>query len=151
MSAINGLIATADLGAWPTLGLILLIAFLAGFMLDPLVIISIIVPIAAPVITGLGFDLVWFCVVFLAVLQTAYLTPPMAPSIFYLRGIAPARARTRRYVSRHYALHRAPNPGAGLGFGLSLGDPLATQRLKDRPSFMASLDEGPNLQRPSGI
>jgi TRAP-type mannitol/chloroaromatic compound transport system permease large subunit len=32
---------------------------------------------------------VWFCVVFLVVLQTAYLTPPMAPSIFYLRGIAP--------------------------------------------------------------
>jgi TRAP-type mannitol/chloroaromatic compound transport system permease large subunit len=38
---------------------------------------------------GFGFDVVWFCVVFLVVLQTAYLTPPMAPSIFYLRGIAP--------------------------------------------------------------
>ena len=64
-------------------------------MLDPLVIILIIVPIASPIIKGLGFDLVWFCVVFLVVLQTAYLTPPMAPSIFYLRGIAPSEIELR--------------------------------------------------------
>jgi tripartite ATP-independent transporter DctM subunit len=89
LSAINTLLAAADLGPNGTLALILLLAFFAGFMLDPLVIILIIVPIASPIIKGLGFDLVWFCVVFLVVLQTAYLTPPMAPSIFYLRGIAP--------------------------------------------------------------
>ncbi|MGH6886215.1 MAG: TRAP transporter large permease subunit, partial [Geminicoccales bacterium] len=72
-----------------TLALVLGIAFLAGFMLDPLVVILMVVPIASPLVKGLGFDLVWFCVLFLVVLQTAYLTPPMAPSIFYLRGIAP--------------------------------------------------------------
>jgi TRAP-type mannitol/chloroaromatic compound transport system permease large subunit len=37
----------------------------------------------------MGHDPVWFCILFLVVLQTSYLTPPMAPSIFYLRGIAP--------------------------------------------------------------
>jgi tripartite ATP-independent transporter DctM subunit len=89
MSAINDTLAAAGLGPWPTLLLILFVAFLAGFMLDPLVIILIIVPIAAPIVKAMGFDLVWFSVVFLVVLQTAYLTPPMAPSIFYLRGIAP--------------------------------------------------------------
>jgi tripartite ATP-independent transporter DctM subunit len=89
LSAINELLALANLGPNSTLALILVLAFLAGFMLDPLVIILIIVPIATPVIKGLGFDPVWFCVLFLVVLQTAYLTPPMAPSIFYLRGIAP--------------------------------------------------------------
>jgi tripartite ATP-independent transporter DctM subunit len=89
LSAINTLLAAADLGPIGTLALILVLAFCAGFMLDPLVIILIIVPIASPIIKGLGFDLVWLCVVFLVVLQTAYLTPPMAPSIFYLRGIAP--------------------------------------------------------------
>ena len=36
-----------------------------------------------------SFDPVWFCVLFLVVIQTSYLTPPMAPAIFYLRGIAP--------------------------------------------------------------
>ena len=43
----------------------------------------------------MGFDVVWFCVVFLVMLQTAYLTPPMAPSIFYLRGIAPPEITLR--------------------------------------------------------
>ncbi|MEM7774093.1 MAG: TRAP transporter large permease subunit [Pseudomonadota bacterium] len=93
MSAITELLSTAQVGPWMTIALILSIAFLAGFMLDPLVIILIIVPIAAPVVKSLGFDITWFCVVFLVVLQTAYLTPPMAPAIFYLRGIAPPEVR----------------------------------------------------------
>jgi tripartite ATP-independent transporter DctM subunit len=95
LSALNELLALAKLGPNATLALILFLAFLAGFMLDPLVIILIIVPIAAPIIKGFGFDAVWFCVVFLVVLQTAYLTPPMAPSIFYLRGIAPPEIELR--------------------------------------------------------
>jgi TRAP-type mannitol/chloroaromatic compound transport system permease large subunit len=95
LTAINDLLALANLGPKATLALILALAFLAGFMLDPLVIILIIVPIAAPIIKGFGFDPVWFCVVFLVVLQTAYLTPPMAPSIFYLRGIAPPEISLR--------------------------------------------------------
>ncbi|MCK6454493.1 MAG: TRAP transporter large permease subunit [Alphaproteobacteria bacterium] len=95
LSAINSLLEAARLGPHATLALILLLAFLGGFMLDPLVIILIIVPIAAPIIKALGFDAVWFCVIFLVVLQTAYLTPPMAPSIFYLRGIAPREIELR--------------------------------------------------------
>jgi tripartite ATP-independent transporter DctM subunit len=93
--ASGGLIAITDtlealqLGRWGLLAIVMGITFLAGFMLDPLVIILIVVPISAPLITAMGFDLVWFCVLFLVMLQTAYLTPPMAPSIFYLRGIAP--------------------------------------------------------------
>ncbi|NJR31478.1 TRAP transporter large permease subunit [bacterium] len=76
-------------------GIVMAITFLAGFMLDPLVIILIVVPITAPLIVSAGFDVVWFCVVFLVMLQTAYLTPPMAPSIFYLRGIAPPEITLR--------------------------------------------------------
>lgn len=95
MAAIDTLLGSAKLGPWPTLALILAVAFLAGFMLDPLVIILIVVPIAAPIVKSMGFDIVWFSVVFLVVLQTAYLTPPMAPSIFYLRGIAPPEIELR--------------------------------------------------------
>jgi tripartite ATP-independent transporter DctM subunit len=95
LSAINDLLAAAKLGPQATVALILALAFLAGFMLDPLVVILIIVPIASPIVRELGFDIVWFCVVFLVVLQTAYLTPPMAPSIFYLRGIAPPELKLR--------------------------------------------------------
>ena len=71
------------------------IVFLAGFMLEPLVIILMVVPITMPLIEAAGFDKVWFCVLFLVMLQTGYLTPPMAPSIFYLRGIAPPEITLR--------------------------------------------------------
>jgi tripartite ATP-independent transporter DctM subunit len=87
--AITDFLASIDLGRWGLLAIVLGITFLAGFMLDPLVIILIVVPISAPLMTAVGFDLAWYCVLFLVMLQTAYLTPPMAPSIFYLRGIAP--------------------------------------------------------------
>ena len=50
----------------------------------------IVVPIFNPIIVKLGIDPIWFAVMLLVTIQTAYLTPPLAPSIFYLRGIAPA-------------------------------------------------------------
>jgi TRAP-type mannitol/chloroaromatic compound transport system permease large subunit len=68
---------------------VMTIVFIAGFMLEPLVIILMVAPIVTPLIVNVGFDREWFCVLFLVMLQTGYLTPPMAPSIFYLRGIAP--------------------------------------------------------------
>lgn len=95
MAAIQSVLAAAEIGRYGALALVMLVAFLAGFMLDPLVVILIIVPIAAPIMKVMGTDLVWFSVIFLTVLQTAYLTPPMAPSIFYLRGIAPPEITIR--------------------------------------------------------
>ena len=38
---------------------------------------------------GLGFDLVWFTVMFAVCLQTSFLTPPVGFAIFYLKGVAP--------------------------------------------------------------
>jgi tripartite ATP-independent transporter DctM subunit len=95
LETIDRLMKATNVGPWGLFGIVMLITFLAGFMLDPLVIILIVVPITAPLIVSAGFDVVWFCVVFLVILQTAYLTPPMAPSIFYLRGIAPPEITLR--------------------------------------------------------
>ena len=66
------------------------IIFMAGFFLDWISIVLIFVPLFTPLIVGAGFDPVWFCILFLIVIQTSYLTPPMAPAIFYLRAVAPA-------------------------------------------------------------
>ena len=95
LETMTNIMTSAGVGRWGLLSIIMFITFIAGFMLDPLVIILIIVPIAAPLIVQAGFDVVWFCVLFLVMLQTAYLTPPMAPSIFYLRGIAPPEITLR--------------------------------------------------------
>ena len=90
------LVEAAQLSGWTTLFILLLLAFIAGFVLDLISIILIIIPIAIPLIEKIEFYGMdpsqvksWFCVLFLIVIQTSYLTPPMAPAIFYLRGISP--------------------------------------------------------------
>ena len=96
----QNLVESAGLSGWATMGLLLALAFLAGFVLDLISIILIIIPIAMPIVEGFSFyDLEpnevksWFCILFLIVIQTSYLTPPMAPAIFYLRGISPPEIR----------------------------------------------------------
>jgi tripartite ATP-independent transporter DctM subunit len=73
---------------------ILLIAFVAGFFLDWLEITLIILPLVAPVVKDLGFELSWFVVLFAVCLQTSFLTPPVGFSLFYLRGVAPKSITT---------------------------------------------------------
>ncbi len=85
----NELVRSAELGAWFTLSLFLLISFIAGFFLDWISVLLIFIPVFIPLVVAFGFDPVWFCILFLIVIQTSYLTPPMAPAIFYLRGISP--------------------------------------------------------------
>ena len=83
------LITEAALAPWLTLSMFLLVCFVAGFFLDWISVLLIFIPVFIPIVKALGFDPVWFCVLFLVVVQTSYLTPPMAPAIFYLRGISP--------------------------------------------------------------
>jgi tripartite ATP-independent transporter DctM subunit len=74
---------------------ILAIAFLAGFFLDWLEIVLIILPLVAPVIKDLGINMVWFLVVMAVMLQTSFLTPPVGFSLFYLKGVVPKDITTR--------------------------------------------------------
>ena len=83
------LIREMHLTPWMLLSLMMFIIFIAGFFLDWISIVLIFVPLFTPLITAAGFDPVWFCILFLIMIQTSYLTPPMAPAIFYLRAVAP--------------------------------------------------------------
>jgi TRAP-type mannitol/chloroaromatic compound transport system permease large subunit len=89
ISAVSTILSSYELSATATISILLLTAFLAGFVLDLISIVLIVVPVAIPVLRAMGVDDVWFCILFLITIQTSYLTPPMAPAIFYLRGIAP--------------------------------------------------------------
>ena len=82
-------IQAANLSPWMMLGLMLFIVFLSGFFLDWISIVLIFIPIFTPLVITAGFDPVWFCIAVLIIIQTSYLTPPMAPAIFYLRAVAP--------------------------------------------------------------
>jgi len=89
MQTVQSLLTGSGFSPHTVIGLILFIAFIAGFLLDMMSVVLIIIPVAIPIVRLLGFDDIWFCVAFLVVLQTSYLTPPLAPSIFYLRAISP--------------------------------------------------------------
>ena len=68
---------------------ILLATFILGFFLDWIELTLIVLPLVSPVVASLGFDPVWFTVLFAVCLQTSFLTPPVGFAIFYLKGVAP--------------------------------------------------------------
>ena len=108
LSVVRNFFEVSNLTVWPTILIFMLITFVAGFVLEFISIMIIIVPVAVAVLRPMGVDDVWFCILFLIVIQTSYLTPPMAPAIFFLRGISPPELRLTdmyRGVIPFIALH----------------------------------------------
>jgi len=76
-------------GRWGLLAAIQLSFFILGMFLDPLAIMMITVPLYVPLIKAVGFDTVWFGVLFVVNMEMAYVTPPYGFNLFYLKGVAP--------------------------------------------------------------
>jgi tripartite ATP-independent transporter DctM subunit len=95
ISLASAAIDQLQMGPWGLVLLLLAILFIAGFFLDWISIVLIFLPIFTPLVTAAGFDPVWFCILFLIMIQTSYLTPPLAPAIFYLRAVAPPEITMR--------------------------------------------------------
>jgi tripartite ATP-independent transporter DctM subunit len=75
---------------------VMLAMFLLGFVMDAFEIIFVVVPIVAPALLALpGVDPVWLGVMMAVNLQTSYMHPPLGPTLFYLRGVAPPEITTR--------------------------------------------------------
>lgn len=79
-----------DLGPWGTVILMNVIWVFLGCFLDWIGILFLTVPIFLPLILEWGFDPVWFGVVYCMNMHLSYLTPPFAPSAFYLKSITPS-------------------------------------------------------------
>jgi tripartite ATP-independent transporter DctM subunit len=86
---VQAIVADLDIGSYGVVLICLAIVFVAGFILDWVSIVLICLPIFMPIVAALKIDPVWFAVLMVVSIQTSYLTPPMAPSIFYLKSIAP--------------------------------------------------------------
>jgi tripartite ATP-independent transporter DctM subunit len=63
--------------------------FVLGCLMDPGGILMITIPVFVPVIKMLGFDAVWFGVLFIVNMEMAYLTPPFGFNLFYMKAIVP--------------------------------------------------------------
>jgi tripartite ATP-independent transporter DctM subunit len=88
------LIEEANLSAYAFLALVMVVIFIAGFFIDFIEIIFIIVPVVAPVFAAMGVDLIWLGILIALNLQTSFLTPPFGFSLFYLKGVAPPEVTT---------------------------------------------------------
>jgi tripartite ATP-independent transporter DctM subunit len=86
---VRGAVEAWRLSPGELIAILLLIIFLLGFILDWVSIVLICIPIYVPILNAAGIDPLWFGVMVCVVIQTSYLTPPMAPAIFYLRAVAP--------------------------------------------------------------
>ncbi len=75
-------------GRWGAFAVIMFIVFILGMFLDWIGIVFIMVPILAPTIIALEFNPLWFAMMVVINLQTGFMSPPFATSIFYLRGAA---------------------------------------------------------------
>ncbi|MCB0594126.1 MAG: TRAP transporter large permease subunit [Lewinellaceae bacterium] len=88
------LINDANLSASAFLALVMVVVFIAGFFIDFIEIVFIIVPVVAPIFVQFGIDLVWIGVLLGLNLQTSFLSPPFGFSLFYLKGVAPPGVTT---------------------------------------------------------
>jgi len=90
------LITTGNLSPMAFLLLVMLIVFIAGFFIDFIEIIFIIVPVVAPIFIEMKMDLVWIGILLALNLQTSFLTPPFGFALFYLKGVAPPEIKTEQ-------------------------------------------------------
>jgi tripartite ATP-independent transporter DctM subunit len=75
---------------------VMLAMFLLGFVMDAFEIIFVVVPIVAvPLLALHKVDPVWLGVMMAMNLQTSYMHPPLGPTLFFLRGVAPPEISTR--------------------------------------------------------
>lgn len=76
-------------GRWGILIGIQATFFILGMFLDPTGIVLITTPIFVPIIKTLGFDPIWFGILFVINMEMAYLTPPFGFNLFYMKGVVP--------------------------------------------------------------
>ena len=89
------LINNAQLSPMAFLALVMVVVFVAGFFIDFIEIVFIIVPVVAPIFIHMGIDLIWIGVLLGLNLQTSFLSPPFGFALFYLKGVAPPQVTTK--------------------------------------------------------
>ncbi len=86
---VSNLLFSLSSNRWIVLFLMVFCFFIFGLFMEWVGIVPILVPIFTPILAKLGFDPLWAGILFCVAMQTSFLTPPMAPALFYLKGVAP--------------------------------------------------------------
>lgn len=86
---VEGLITGSGFGSYTVLLIMMVILLILGLFLDWIGIAMLCMPIFVPIVKTLGFDPVWFGVLFCVNMQVSFLSPPFGPAAFYLKSVAP--------------------------------------------------------------
>lgn len=83
-------------GAAGAILVVMAVMFLLGFVMDAFEIIFVVVPIVTPPLLAMeGVNPIWLGIMMAVNLQTSYMHPPLGPTLFFLRGVAPPEITTR--------------------------------------------------------
>jgi len=63
------------------------VLFLLGCIMDPFAILMLVMPMFIPVVKALGFDVLWFEILFVINMQMGFITPPFGYNLFYMKGV----------------------------------------------------------------
>lgn len=86
---LKSLLLSLDLSPWILVLMMQVVGFILGMFLDPIGIILLVMPIFMPVVIELGFDPIWFAIIFQLNLCVGYISPPFGYNIFYLKTLSP--------------------------------------------------------------
>lgn len=82
-------ISRLDFPPLAMIGFMMLIYFILGMVMDPVGMVMLTIPVFLPIVEALGYDPVWFGVLFVINSEMAYITPPFGFNLFYMKAIAP--------------------------------------------------------------
>ncbi|EDM66647.1 TRAP dicarboxylate transporter, DctM subunit [Moritella sp. PE36] len=85
----EGILAMSGGSPMGTILIMMAVLFVLGMFLDWVGVALLTMPIFVPIVVGLGFDPIWFGVVFCMNMQVSFLSPPFGPAAFYLKSVAP--------------------------------------------------------------
>ena len=74
---------------WMVIITMQLILLVLGMFFDPTVIVLLTAPLFFPIVTSLGFDPLWFAILFVINMELAFLTPPFGFNLFYMKAVVP--------------------------------------------------------------
>jgi len=91
----NFFLGQLGLDPWHVLILMQLSFLLMGTFLDDTAMLVIVAPLYVPLVKILGFDLVWYGILYTITCQIAYMTPPFGYNLFLMRAMAPPEIKLR--------------------------------------------------------
>jgi C4-dicarboxylate transporter DctM subunit len=94
-----------DLPRWAVFAAVFAFLLVIAYALEELSVMIIMLPILFPLITGLGFDPIWFGIIMIVWLEIGFITPPVGLNLFVIQGLTPgATARDMMVGTTPYVL-----------------------------------------------